>query len=371
MPRTYTERLHPRGHGGKWVKKGLGGLGSGGDDDSPAPGGRKPAEKRAGQRGGESTGRARRKAPTAEQSKKFLNDHYGDWKKNLTPAQDKAMRFYQSPGFALMNGQLRGQAADGLKKSERATDTDLARARKASKDLTAAIRTAPPLKEPVTVYRGFSADQFGNLEAGATITDKGFVSTSLTDDAGAVGKASRKATAEITLPAGTRAAAGSARELVLPPGAKFRVTKVTSRGGNPHVTMEYVPPAGKRGAVTAAASLELERDALLAELNDDEDRLAELLVDLYADEIDFHNLGDSDGELTADAVPFSRMPPQLQKSYLTGKVAKRIKWRKTGDWRRCRAQALKHGMTPHQAAGACQYLHKLATGVYTGDRRNV
>ncbi|UJQ86337.1 hypothetical protein WOJTEK_8 [Gordonia phage Wojtek] len=71
------------------------------------------------------------------------------------------------------------------------------------------------------------------------------------------------------------------------------------------------------------------------------------------------------------AMAVSRMPPQLQKSYLTGKVAKRIRWGTPGDYRRCRRQALKHGMTPHQAAGVCQTLHKKATGMYTGDRRHL
>lgn len=66
----------------------------------------------------------------------------------------------------------------------------------------------------------------------------------------------------------------------------------------------------------------------------------------------------------------SRMPPQLQKSYLTGKVAARIRWGTPGDWRRCVRQGLKHGMTPRQAKGACQRLHKKATGMYTGDRRH-
>ncbi len=66
----------------------------------------------------------------------------------------------------------------------------------------------------------------------------------------------------------------------------------------------------------------------------------------------------------------SRMPPQLQKSYLSGKVAARIRWNTPGDYRRCVRQALKHGMSKRQAYGACQTLHKKATGLYTGDRRH-
>lgn len=67
----------------------------------------------------------------------------------------------------------------------------------------------------------------------------------------------------------------------------------------------------------------------------------------------------------------SRMPPQLQKSYLTGKVAARIRWGTPGDYGRCVRQAMKHGMSSRQAHGACQTLHKKATGMYTGDKRHL
>jgi hypothetical protein len=184
------------------------------------------------------------KAPTGSKpqakDKAFLDSHYGEWKDNLSPAQEKAMRFYQSPGFALMNGQLRGLDRKDIKADVTFDDADLKRAQKASKDLHSAIRKAPPLKEPITVYRGFSADQFGDLKPGMELKDKAFVSTSLTPDVGSVGKASRPATAEIVLPEGTKAAAGSSRELVLPPGSRFRVRSVTSRRGVPHVEMELI-----------------------------------------------------------------------------------------------------------------------------------
>ncbi|MGH3927684.1 MAG: hypothetical protein ACRDTT_33280, partial [Pseudonocardiaceae bacterium] len=84
------------------------------------------------------------------------------------------------------------------------------------------------------------------------------------------------------------------------------------------------------------------RDELLSELDDDEDRLCELLIELYADEFDFENV--TEGELTADAMPVSRMPPRLQQSYLTGKVGNRIRWGAPGDFMRCVTQAKVHGM---------------------------
>lgn len=66
----------------------------------------------------------------------------------------------------------------------------------------------------------------------------------------------------------------------------------------------------------------------------------------------------------------SRMPTQLRKSYLHGKVAARIRWGTGGDYTRCVKQAMKHGMSPGVAHGLCQTLHKAATGMYTGDKRH-
>lgn len=184
----------------------------------------------------------RPKVPAKPKAAGNLLGEYKGWRDGLTPAEDKAMRFYQSPGFALMNGQLRGLDAEALKSGEHASDSDLARARLASKNLTKAIAKAPPLPRDVTVYRGFDAGQFGTLKPGQVITDKGFTSTSITDDAGAVGRAGSKGQSRILLPAGTRAAAGSARELVLPPGSSFRVVRVQVKaGGTTHVELELIP----------------------------------------------------------------------------------------------------------------------------------
>src|SRR5262249_39831285 len=103
----------------------------------------------------------------------------------------------------------------------------------------------PPLEHDLTVYRGLSAEQFSDLKPGSVISDKGFTSTSLTDDVQAVGRARQPATAEIILPKGTKAGAGSARELILPPGAKFRVVNVGRKGGVMHLKLELIPPGRK------------------------------------------------------------------------------------------------------------------------------
>lgn len=165
----------------------------------------------------------------ADQAKKFIEQHYGGWKANLSDAQDKGMRFYQSPGYELMNGQLRGKKLD-------APESDLKRAKQATKDLTSAIKDSPPLESDTIVYRGFSADQF-DLTPGATIKDNAFISTSLfAEGAGAFAGSGPQVQATIRLPQGTKAAAGSFKELVLPPGAEF---KVVSRDGD-KVELEYV-----------------------------------------------------------------------------------------------------------------------------------
>lgn len=174
------------------------------------------------------------------EGKQFLDEHYGGWRDELTTNEDKALRFYQSPGFALMNGQLRGLKPSEIKADVSFNDADLKRAKKSSADLKKAINKAPPLDEAMVVHRGFSADQFDNLVPGTPISDKGFTSTSLTDDAGAVGRATSAATATILLPPGTKAAAGSQRELILPPGSRFNVVSVTKKGKKTHVEMELI-----------------------------------------------------------------------------------------------------------------------------------
>jgi hypothetical protein len=172
--------------------------------------------------------------PNADKSREFIDKHYGEWKKNLPEAQDKAMRFYQSPGYELMNGELRGQKVD-------APEADLKRARKATKDLKQAIAESPPLEQDTIVYRGFSAEQF-DLKPGASIRDEAFLSTSLfADGAGAFSGSGPQVKATIKLPAGTKAAAGSFKELVLPPGSEFKVVSV----GKGTVELELVSPVEK------------------------------------------------------------------------------------------------------------------------------
>lgn len=59
---------------------------------------------------------------------------------------------------------------------------------------------------------------------------------------------------------------------------------------------------------------------------------------------------------------------RLRRYWLYGKGALKIKWGVSGDWRRCYRHLRKYmGL---RAKGYCQLMHKRATGMYTGDKRN-
>lgn len=170
------------------------------------------------------------------EGKEFIGGHFGEWEKGLSNSEFSGRSFYQSPGFALMNGQLRG-----LKKSEiGGSAADLARAKKSSTNLKKAINKAPPLKESIIAHRGFSADQFGELKPGMKIKDKGFTSMSLTSDVAPVGKASSPAVARIELPKGAKVGAGSSRELMANAGSEFDVVSVSQKSGVTHVDLRLV-----------------------------------------------------------------------------------------------------------------------------------
>lgn len=211
----------PRNKDGEWTRGGGG-----------ASGKAKPSGDGAGK--GKGAGGKATEFKSDDEARTWLKSTYADWRKGMSAKEDAALAFYQSPGYELMNGQFRGRKVEAPAK-------DLARAKEASKTLAAAIGKAPPLKESMTVYRGFSAGQFGTLTAGSTITDKGFVSTALTkSQAGSFVARGDQAMAKITLPKGTKAAAGSVKELILPPGTSFRVLSVSKSGKVTNVELEAI-----------------------------------------------------------------------------------------------------------------------------------
>lgn len=60
------------------------------------------------------------------------------------------------------------------------------------------------------------------------------------------------------------------------------------------------------------------------------------------------------------------MPAQLRRSYLSGKVAARIRWGAPRDSYRCVAQARKHGVPARMRWGMCNKLHTAKLGAPPG-----
>lgn len=165
-----------------------------------------------------------------DDARTFLRTHYAGWRKGLTTEEDRALTFYQSPGYGLMNAIALGKKPDG-------SASDVVRAKKAVKALDTAIAKAPPLPRPLLGFRGMPKGQFGELRDGAVVSPGQYVSVSLTrKGATAFRKVGKQINVEVVLPKGTRAAGGSVKELVLPRNVRFRVRKKGSR-----VTLEVLP----------------------------------------------------------------------------------------------------------------------------------
>ena len=73
----------------------------------------------------------------------------------------------------------------------------------------------------------------------------------------------------------------------------------------------------------------------------------------------------------ADVRPGDGNAAQLKRYWLTGRGAAKIRWNTSGDFSRCVRQ-----LTPHLdgntefAKRYCAELHRSATGMWPGDRRN-
>lgn len=69
------------------------------------------------------------------------------------------------------------------------------------------------------------------------------------------------------------------------------------------------------------------------------------------------------GAVTADAVAHTAMPHQLEEYWTKGTGAAKVRWGTPGDFNRCREELAKY-LHPEQISGACNELHKLATGIW-------
>ena len=153
----------------------------------------------------------------------------------LSDGEQHALDYYGTFKYSLVNGYLRnGVVPDRwvlFNGFERATeDADRRRVPEIVGQIHGAIEQMPPTDRDVTVVRQFNARQFGHIEDGDVVVDKGFVSTAI-DPAHAKSAApgDLPALAYITLPKGTRASPidiFGPTELVLDYGALFRVDHV-------------------------------------------------------------------------------------------------------------------------------------------------
>jgi hypothetical protein len=159
---------------------------------------------------------------------------FGEWWDSLTGEEKMALRSYQNMSYADINDYLRGGSMHRAY-----SDADI-------RGLMASIDRAldkARLPRDVVAYRGiFSSGKiFGSTPeglVGRTITDKGFLSTSLNRKVSRetfAGKGPDAVTLRIKVPKGTRGGylgslgsrhAADERELLLSRGRKYRVTKV-------------------------------------------------------------------------------------------------------------------------------------------------
>jgi hypothetical protein len=167
--------------------------------------------------------------PTATQMQARQDGSPPPW----TGDERRALRYYTG-NSAVANGVLRGWIQPPGK-----TATDKKKIEAAQRNIAVAKSAMRPVDEPLLVYRTTNPDQFGVATAkevanltGHTMTDRGFLSTSLKKSAGVGGKIRM----EIEIPAGTPAAFVKSvskypfeDEVLLPPGMKYTILSVSGR----------------------------------------------------------------------------------------------------------------------------------------------
>ena len=200
----------------------------------------------------------------------MAHDLYMPWLKSLPPDQMTALKTWADWNYQVVNGILRnGKPPEQLviprswaAPDQPVTKENIAKAQSCILSLPEAIESAPPLPNDTTVYRSFDANQFGHVQPGDVVTDRGFVSTALAPDMAAVAGAQPSSVghADITLPAGTKAAWcdpdwNSTMELVLPPNSSFRVDKVDG----PYWNMTYLGASVSKAATARQVGQGAER----------------------------------------------------------------------------------------------------------------
>lgn len=177
------------------------------------------------------------------------NGMFPDWKKNLTPEQLSAVRYYTGSAYEDINDALR---ISGLSNAPHDMQETIAR-------ITSALDKFN-LKKSLTVYRGASGAIFGGnktvaeinamARAGARLTDKGFMSTSASEGANFGGDYRFV----ITVPAGTGRGAyvapvshyRSENEFLLQRNSTFKIVKAVQSGYHIDVHLRLIPEKKKK-----------------------------------------------------------------------------------------------------------------------------
>lgn len=158
---------------------------------------------------------------------------------------------------------------------------------------------------------------------------------------------------------------------------KRRQFEITIKGRHSAMVSEGIDPDDAAGAVAREIAAEDARrelwekdraDALIAEkarrlLQHPDLRLSAELTDRTGE----HGDGD-DGVLpvVAVAVPHTAMPHALLDYWTHGDGAAKIRWGEPSDFYRCRRELARY-LHPGQINGACNELHKIATGMWTSE----
>jgi SPP1 gp7 family putative phage head morphogenesis protein len=159
----------------------------------------------------------------------------------MTEKQAETIRAYQNTEYTPMNNILRMPGASIDKYNERYSNrlnpVTWRKVKEKITDLETIISQAPPLEQPIVVYRGVKQDakaKLLRLNAGSTYKEPGFVSTSFSQDVAEVFLGESGVMLEITVPAGTKGLSiqpfskeffngVKEYEWLMAPGTKFRV----------------------------------------------------------------------------------------------------------------------------------------------------
>lgn len=164
-----------------------------------------------------------------------------EWEKSMTSSESKAVTWYTGSAFWDLNQKLR-----------EVSDEPLTPTQKKNVALMDAALAKTELTEPLAVYRGSGPELLGGASTvgeikkliGATVTDSGFVSSSVSK----AGSFSEPIAYKIIVPAG-KGHGGyvnnisqhqSEMEFLMPRNSSFRITDVKKLGNKPCVIMQMV-----------------------------------------------------------------------------------------------------------------------------------